>query len=163
MHKGLAILILVAIFLSGCTSRYLVTADSNRKETGTLSVGEFNERIQDKTMTVVLTTGREYDADRIRVRGDSLIFQAGSSFHISRFSEIRYVIDVSPTTGIILGLLGGSIGGLLLGQAIGSNSDGFWGGFGGAITGFVVGGVAGLTFGIFNPPTVQYEFDIARE
>ena len=163
MHKCLTIAILTASFLCGGTSRYLVTADSTRKEHAKLSIDEFNKKIQDKAVSVVLTTGREFEAERIRARGDSLIFQPNSEFHVNQFSEIRFVADTSPVTGTILGLLGGSLGGLLLGQAIGSRDDGPWAGFGGAIIGFVAGGVAGLTIGIFNPPTVQYEFDIARE
>jgi hypothetical protein len=158
-----AVLMLV---LSGCTSTRLVTETAPNVDRGRLTHRQVHDRLQGKSVCVVLRTQqkilgavREIAQDSIRLWSDS-----GSRYLAFPTREVDCIERTDHVGGGILGFLGGTVGGLLLGGAIGEMSMPHGGDMRGlgvafaAVGGAGLGAIGGTIYGAVHGIVNRYEF-----
>jgi len=158
-----AVLLLV---LSGCTSTRLVTETAPDLERGRLTHRQLHERLQGKSVCVILRTQEKILGTVYEIAQDSIRIQSGSApeYLALPTRQVECIEKIDHVGGGIGGLFGGIAGGLLIGGAIGEMATPHGGdmrGFGvalaavgGAGLGALVGTIYGAVHGIIN----RYEF-----
>jgi hypothetical protein len=156
---------LFTLFLTGCSSSYLVTKNGDGDDK--MSYKEFNREIKSKNVMLNFTKGLERDGFNIRVDTNFAKFydfdlQETRSVKTGLLKTVvRQNHLLGGLKGFGIGILSGGALGLLVGSLSGSNKshDGAppgW--FLGSVLGGFVGGIAGAIIGAIDGHKYEYKF-----
>lgn len=157
--------ILIVFILAGCSSTRILTTEKEISKKNYISFEKFNKLNHNKSLTVMLRDGNNFQATELRLENDSTYFtneatetrQSIPTKDIEKFIYRDYF--GGGLTGFMLGMLGGASAGFIPSYLF-FNRDSEMAGLGILVftgVGGVLGGVVGLTYGLITGHTYNFE------
>ncbi len=160
------LLLFSSAFYSGCTSTYFVSTHSLKTERDTITINQLQQKLQDKTVNIILRDNRQIQAENITFSKDTVTFTIPPDLKQNEIPLVaikkieRRLHSDGAFAGAFCGWLCGGIVGITYLSLAPNNSDDF--GFKKTMTMteiVVVGFLAGGIYGGIRGNIEEYIFD----
>lgn len=157
--------ILIAFILAGCSSTRILTTGQETSNQNNITFEKFNKLNYNKSLTVVLKDGNNFQASKLLLENDSTYYtnkstKSRQSIPTKDIEKFEYIDHFGGgLTGFMLGMFGGALTGFIPTYLL-FDTKGEMAGFGILIftaAGGLLGSVAGLTYGLITGHIYNFE------